>query len=126
MIPKYFFSLFESVQRIEEYLGIKFDEIGLDPEEIQSLNELSKQVLVVTPRKTDDLQKIKSISVTNQDPCHDLDINQVRLVSWFIMGVVIIDLQTWLGFDRVVFELAIRLENKKYASSRMYLGTVGF
>jgi hypothetical protein len=42
------------------------------------------------------------------------------------MGVVIIDLQTWLGFDRVVFELAIRLENKKYASSRMYLGTVGF
>lgn len=80
MIPKYFFSLFESVQRIEDYLNIKFDDLGLDPQDIQSLHELSKEILIVTPRGKNDFN-IKSACVEKENHQEDLDINQVRFVA---------------------------------------------
>jgi hypothetical protein len=89
MIPKYFFSLFKSIQRIEEYLHIKFDESGFNPEEIQSLNELSKEILIVTPRKTDNLLEIKGLYIPKSEPHDDLGIKEVCLLHSLLAQLLI-------------------------------------
>lgn len=46
-IPKYFYRLFESVQTIEEHLGIKFEELSITAAEKKLLEGLSSNILVV-------------------------------------------------------------------------------
>lgn len=47
-IPSYFYRLFKSVETLEQYLDINFDESTIGEAEKEQLKKLSSSVLVVT------------------------------------------------------------------------------